>query len=46
MSIATSLEKLKQALEDSKTALEEKEVTPPQDLKFSEIAEQIDKIGE
>lgn len=44
MSIATSLEKLKNALDDSKKALSEKLITPSEDLKFSEIAKQIEKI--
>lgn len=46
MSIAESIQKLKAALDDSKTALTEKEVTPPEDLKFSGIAAEIDKVGE
>lgn len=44
--IAESVRKLKVALDDSKVALTEKEVTPPVGLKFSGIAAQIDKIGE
>lgn len=43
--IAESLQLLKQALDDSKAALTEKEVTPPEDLKFSGIDEEIDKVG-
>lgn len=44
--IAESVRMLKFALDDSKVALTEKEVTPPEDLKFSGIDEQIDKVGE
>ena len=44
-SIAESIRLLKVALDDSKVALQEKEVTPPEDLKFSGIDEEIDKIG-
>lgn len=44
-SIAKSIELLKTSLDDSKKALTEKVITPPEDLKFSEIAAQIDKIG-
>lgn len=45
MSIAESIKTLKAALDDSKVALTEKEVTPPEDLKFSGIDEEIDKVG-
>lgn len=44
-SIAESVKLLKDTLDDVKAALKEKEVTPPEDLKFSDVDEQIDKIG-
>lgn len=42
--LAIKLQRILTAVEDSKTALKEKELNPPTNMKFTDIDEEIEKF--